>query len=254
MTNRLHGGAETVAAEEADVETEIEEIPEPTEDTGKLSEAPEGDDDSDSPATPNPAPRQLVASPGVRCAARHGVAPCVGGGLAEWQGGSVIDADRGRIEATQAARDATVALLTYRPDTVERDLGAARDRLTGRFKDAYTSLTREVVIPGAKQKHISAVATVQAAASASAGPSHGVVLLFVSQTTIAGTTRPRTRHPACESRWTKSAGAGWYPASTRSESSISFGINGFGRWHRHRIPLPLYFAFAGRGNKARRRE
>lgn len=111
-------------------------------------------------------------------------------GFLKWQGSSVADADRGRIEATQAVRDATAALLSYRPDTVERDLGAARDRLTGRFKDAYTSLTREVVIPGSKQKHISAVATVQSAASVSAGPDHGVVLLFVNQTTIVGAEAP----------------------------------------------------------------
>ena len=111
-------------------------------------------------------------------------------GFLKWQGSSVTDADRGRIEATRSARDATAALLTYRSDTVERDLGAARDLLTGRFKDAYTSLTREVVIPGSKQKHISAAATVQSAASVSEGPDHGVVLLFVNQTTIVGADAP----------------------------------------------------------------
>ena len=111
-------------------------------------------------------------------------------GFLRWQGSSATDADRGRIEATQAARDSTVALLTYRPDTVERDLGAARDRLTGRFKDAYTSMTRELVIPGSKQKQISAVATVQAAASVSADPNHEVVLVFVNQTTIVGNSAP----------------------------------------------------------------
>ncbi|MFZ1177485.1 MAG: hypothetical protein WAO15_14680 [Mycobacterium sp.] len=192
MTNRLHGGAETVAAtEEADVETEIEEIPELTEDTGKLSEATEGDDDSDSQATPNPGHRinwsRVLA---------YGVLPGLvlllasAAGFLKWQQSSVTDADRGRTEAIQAARDCTVALLTYRPDTVERDLGVARDRLTGHFKDAYSSLTREVVIPGSKQKQISAVATVEAAASVSAAPNHGVVLLFVNQTTIVGANPP----------------------------------------------------------------
>jgi Mce-associated membrane protein len=111
-------------------------------------------------------------------------------GFLRWQASSAIDADRGRIEATQAARDSTVALLTYRPDTVERDVGAARDRLTGQFKESYTSLTRDVVIPGAKQKHVSAIATVRFAAPVSAGPDHGVVLLFVNQTTIAGADAP----------------------------------------------------------------
>ena len=101
-------------------------------------------------------------------------------GFLKWQGSSLSEADVGRVEAIQAARESTVALLSYRPDTVERDLGVARDRLTGQFKDAYTSLTRDVVIPGSKQKQISAVATVQAAASVSAQPGHGDVLLFVN--------------------------------------------------------------------------
>ena len=48
------------------------------------------------------------------------------------------------------------------------ELHAARDLLTGDFRDSYTSLTNDVVIPGAKQKQISAVATVPAAASVSA--------------------------------------------------------------------------------------
>ncbi|WP_240316602.1 hypothetical protein [Mycobacterium persicum] len=110
-------------------------------------------------------------------------------GFLKWQCPSAPDGT-GRIEVIQAARAATVELLSYRPDTAERDLGAARDRLTGHFKDEYTSLTRDVVIPGAKRKQISAVVTVPAAAAVSAQPNHGVVLLFVNQTTIVGTEAP----------------------------------------------------------------
>jgi Mce-associated membrane protein len=111
-------------------------------------------------------------------------------GFLKWQDSSVRDADTARIESIQAARDSTVALLSYRTDTVENDLGAARDRLTGQFKDSYTSLTRDVVIPGSKQKKISAVATVPAAASVSADPNRAVVLVFVNQTTTVGTGAP----------------------------------------------------------------
>ena len=93
-------------------------------------------------------------------------------------------------ESVQAAIDGTVALLSYRPDTVEKDLEAAKSRLTGTFLDAYTSLTHDVVIPGAKQKQISAVATVPAAASTSATATHAVVLLFVDQTVIVGKEAP----------------------------------------------------------------
>lgn len=103
---------------------------------------------------------------------------------------SVPDNGRGGPEVIQTARAATVELLTYRPETAEHDLGVARDRLTGHFKEEYTSLTRDVVVPGAKQKQISAVATVPAAASVSVSPNHAVVLLFVNQTTIVGTEAP----------------------------------------------------------------
>jgi hypothetical protein len=42
------------------------------------------------------------------------------------------------LESLRAATDGTAALLCYKPDTVDKDLGAARDRLTGEFKDSYT--------------------------------------------------------------------------------------------------------------------
>src|ERR1700730_4942359 len=54
-------------------------------------------------------------------------------------------------------------MLSYQPDTVEKDLAVARDQLTGAFRDSYTSLTRDVVVPGAKDKQVPAVATVPAA-------------------------------------------------------------------------------------------
>ena len=63
----------------------------------------------------------------------------------------------------------------------------AYDKLTGPFRDSYTQLTHEVVIPSARQQHISAVATVPGAASVSASENQAVVLVFVDQTvTVAG--------------------------------------------------------------------
>jgi Mce-associated membrane protein len=46
-------------------------------------------------------------------------------------------------------------------------LGAARERITRDFRDAYTTLTRGVVIPGAKEKHVTPLAKVIAAAPVS---------------------------------------------------------------------------------------
>ena len=125
-----------------------------------------------------------------------GVLPAValllalGAGYLKWMDNSVRDSEIARDESTQAAKDSTIALLSYKPDTVEQQLGGARDLMTGDFRDSYTSLTNDVVIPGAKQKQISAVATVPAVASVSANPSHAVVLVFVNQTVIVGQTAP----------------------------------------------------------------
>ena len=102
----------------------------------------------------------------------------------------VRDSDAARGQSMQAAKDSTVALLSYKPDTVEQQLTAARDRLIGQFREQYTDLTTNVVIPGAKQKQISAVASVPAAASVSADPGRAVVLLFVNQTVTVGTGVP----------------------------------------------------------------
>jgi Mce-associated membrane protein len=114
----------------------------------------------------------------------------VAGGYLKWQSSSIRASQVSDVESVGVAKDATVAMLSYQPDTVDKDLGAARDRLTGTFKDSYTQLTHDVVIPGAKQRHISAVATVPAAAAVSATANHAVVLVFVNQTVAVGNDAP----------------------------------------------------------------
>jgi Mce-associated membrane protein len=106
------------------------------------------------------------------------------------QVGLASESATARIESVAAAKESTIALLSYKPETAEKDLGAARDRTTGTFTDSYTQLTHDVVIPGAKQKHISAVAKVPAAASVSATPNHAVALVFIDQTVVMGADQP----------------------------------------------------------------
>lgn len=91
-----------------------------------------------------------------------------------------------RAETVKVATDTTIAMLSYKPETAEHDIAAARDRLSGKFKDSYTQLTNDVVIPGSKQKKITALANVPAAASVSATASHAVVLVFVNQSILMG--------------------------------------------------------------------
>jgi Mce-associated membrane protein len=109
-----------------------------------------------------------------------------GAGYLKWEYASRQDSQRAAAESVTAAADTAAAILSYRPDSVDKELSAARDRLTGSFLESYTTLVNDVVIPGAKQKKITAVAQVPAAASVSATPSHAVVLVFVNQATTIG--------------------------------------------------------------------
>lgn len=111
-------------------------------------------------------------------------------GYLKWQDGSRRAADAAAVESVAAARDATTAMLSYSADTAGAELNRARDRLTGSFLDEYTKLINEVVIPGAEEKGISAVAQVPAGASVSASAHHAVALVFVNQTTTIGQDAP----------------------------------------------------------------
>lgn len=143
-------------------------------------------------------PEKAKAAAGTRVSQvfAYGVLPVlililtVTAGYWKWQESSMRAATTARVESVAAAREGTIAILSYQADTAEKDLGAAEDRLTSTFKESYTQLINDVVIPGAKQRHISAVATVPAAASVSATGSHAVVLVFVNQTIVVGKDAP----------------------------------------------------------------
>lgn len=156
-------------------------------------------DADDSEAKPKPARgRRPIAWPRVLA---YGIVPGLalvlglGAGYLRWSAESSDDLAAARTESVQAAREDAVALLSYRSGSVDQDLAAARERLTGEFKDAYAELTRQVVIPGAKEKHISSVAKATAAASVSVTTSHAVALVFVDQTVTIGDGAPTDTKP-----------------------------------------------------------
>lgn len=113
-----------------------------------------------------------------------------GAGYLKWLQVSARETQSARIESVQVAAESTIKILSYSPDSVDHDLDTARDRLTGTFRDAYTQLTHDVVIPGSKQKKISAVATVPAATSISASSNRAVVMVFVNQSIMVGNDPP----------------------------------------------------------------
>lgn len=129
--------------------------------------------------------RRRLGAPGMRmpaALAAAAVALAVGTGVLQWQAHTQRSLDAARAESLQAARDTAAAVLTYTADSVDKDLAARTDRLTGAFRDEYTTLMTTQVIPGAKQSQVTAVAEVPGAASVSVTPSRAVTLLFVDQT------------------------------------------------------------------------
>ena len=114
----------------------------------------------------------------------------LGVGYLKWLDGTARASLTAAEQSVRAASDSTVAILSYKPETVDQDLKAAGDRLAEPFRQQYTQLVKDVVAPGAKQQHISAVATVPVAASVSATGKHAVVLVFVDQTTTIGNDAP----------------------------------------------------------------
>lgn len=86
-------------------------------------------------------------------------------------------------QVTDAARDGTVALLSYAPDTIDKDLAAAKSHLTGEFLKYYTDFTDKVVAPASRQKGVRTEASVIREAVSEMHPDRAVVLVFVNQVT-----------------------------------------------------------------------
>jgi Mce-associated membrane protein len=183
MTTRRHRKAGKDNGDEPPI---TEQTAEPTHDA-RVSET-EGEQDAETAAGPGRIawPRVLV----------YGVAPglvlvlALVAGLLKGLDSSVRYANVARIESVRAAKDAAIAMLSYQSETVDHDLGAAQDRLIGDFGDSYSRLTHDVIIPGAKEKHISAQADVASASAVSATANHAVVLLFVDQLVAVGDATP----------------------------------------------------------------
>jgi Mce-associated membrane protein len=114
----------------------------------------------------------------------------LGTGYLKWQYSDAQQSQAAAVQSVPVASEATVAVLSYTADSAAKDLNAARDRLTGTFRDEYTKLINEVVIPGAAEKKISVQARVAAAAPISATNHDAVVLVFVDQTTTVGDATP----------------------------------------------------------------
>lgn len=85
--------------------------------------------------------------------------------------------------ALEAAKNGTVALLSYSPESLDKDFANAKSNLTGDFLSYYTQFTEQIVTPAAKEKQVKTVAVVVRAAVAEIHRDSAVVLVFINQTT-----------------------------------------------------------------------
>jgi len=87
-------------------------------------------------------------------------------------------------EAVRAASSATVALLSYAPETLDQDMERARTLMAGDFLTYYSKFTDEVVAPAVRTKGIQAAAQVVNAGLMEIRPNDAKVLLFLNQETV----------------------------------------------------------------------
>jgi len=86
--------------------------------------------------------------------------------------------------ALKAAGDGTVAVLSYAPESLDKDLDTAKSHLTGDFLKYYEDFTTNVVRPAVKQKEVQTEAKVIRSAVSEMHPEQAVVLVFVNQQTV----------------------------------------------------------------------
>ena len=76
-----------------------------------------------------------------------------------------------------------MALLSYSPETLERDFSNAKSRLTESYLTYYQQFADQIVGPAAQRGQVTTTATVIRAAVSEMNPNSAVVLVFVKQKT-----------------------------------------------------------------------
>jgi Mce-associated membrane protein len=140
---------------------------------------------SDETVSPRPRKRSLKA---LVAAAVLSVALLASAGLAGWlyfyqyRPDQQTDSAASRV-ALDAATNGTIALLSYSPESLDKDFATAKAKLTGDFLSYYTQFTEQIVTPAAKEKSVKTAASVVRAAVSNIEPDKAQVLVFINQTT-----------------------------------------------------------------------
>jgi Mce-associated membrane protein len=86
-------------------------------------------------------------------------------------------------EVVRAASDGVVALLSYSPDSLNRDIENAKSRVTSDFQTSFKQFTEQVVAPAAQRGQLTTTVRVIRAALAELHPNTAVVFMFIRQKT-----------------------------------------------------------------------
>jgi Mce-associated membrane protein len=132
--------------------------------------------------------RSALAKAGLIGAIVLTVALIASAGAAAWLYFGQYRADKQTNDAAanvvlDAAKTGTVAMLSYSPETLDKDFANAKSHLTGDFLSYYTNFTQQVVTPAAKQKAVKTSAAVVRAAVSELHPDSAMVLVFINQNT-----------------------------------------------------------------------
>ena len=125
----------------------------------------------------------------------------------------VADSAQRRDEVLEFGREAAVRLLSYTPQSAQRELAEAADELTtGAFRDEYTELITTVILPAATRKQVTSEAQVPAIAVESLDRSRASLLVFVNQRVTIGTQEPTNPTSSMRMRLEK-VGESWLVAN-----------------------------------------
>ncbi|MEY8014610.1 twin-arginine translocation pathway signal [Mycobacterium servetii] len=91
----------------------------------------------------------------------------------------VLTDDAAMHQAVKAASDGAVALLSYSPETLDRDFANARSRVTDDYLTYYQRFVDQIAGPAAQRGQVTTTATVVKAAVSQMQPNSAVVLAFV---------------------------------------------------------------------------
>jgi Mce-associated membrane protein len=178
-----------------DRDIETSETAEAVEDAPDAAETEVDDSVTEVPAEGDDSPKRTKRGRRSRMLRNVKVVPVIlvlllliSGGVATWlyfkryQPNQQTDPSVARA-VVSAASDGTVAMLSYSPESLDKDFATAKSHLAGDFLSYYNQFTEQIVAPAAKQKSLKTTAHVVGAAVSELHPNSAVVLVFVDQST-----------------------------------------------------------------------